>query len=66
MDTVVTLFKENVYIIRIFKLVLHETFKLILHLEKLNIELKEDCTFHLIFDIWITSAENYLEVRFSE
>ncbi len=31
---VLTLFKENVYFIRIYKLIMHETFQLILHIEK--------------------------------
>ncbi len=33
---VVTLFKENLYFIRIFKLLVQETLKLILHLEQLT------------------------------
>ncbi len=35
MDSVVTLFEENVYFIRIYKLIMRETFKLILHIKQL-------------------------------
>ncbi len=65
MDGVVTLFKENVNFIRIYKFIMHETFKLVVDIEQLllNTEFKEDWTIHLIFDRWITSAESNLEVR---
>ncbi len=36
MDGVVTLFEENVCFVRIYKLIMHKTFKLILHIKQIT------------------------------